>query len=112
MKKQLGKIIKIVRSDFGGKYYGKYGVIGQHMGLFTLCLQDCGIVQQYTMLGTPEQNGVTKRHNKTLKDIRSRCNLSEFLWGEALKTTLYILNRVPSKFVSKTPFELWDKKKT
>ena len=31
----------------------------------------------------------------------------EFLWGEALKTAAYIFNQVPSKFVSKTPYELW-----
>ena len=30
-----------------------------------------------------------------------------FLWSEALKTSVYILNRVSSKVVSKTPFELW-----
>ena len=35
----------------------------------------------------------------------SRSNLPEYLWGEAIKT--YILNRVPSKLVPKTPFELW-----
>ena len=37
----------------------------------------------------------------------SRSNLPEYLWGEAIKTTTYILNRVPSKLVPKTPFELW-----
>ena len=30
----------------------------------------------------------------------------KFLWGEALKTTAYILNQVPSKYVPKTPYEL------
>ncbi|GKB24358.1 retrovirus-related pol polyprotein from transposon TNT 1-94 [Tanacetum coccineum] len=37
------------------------------------------------------------------------CNyiLPEFLWTEALKTATHILNRVPSKSVPKTPFELW-----
>ena len=37
--------------------------------------------------------------------------LSEFLWGKALKTEAYILNRVPSKSVLKTPYELWSQKK-
>jgi len=91
----LGKIIKIVMSDRGGEY--------------------CGIVSQYTMPETHEQNGVVKRHTKTLKDmIRSmmnRCNLPEFWWEKALKTTLYILNRIPSKFIPKTPFELWTGRK-
>ncbi|GKD09358.1 retrovirus-related pol polyprotein from transposon TNT 1-94 [Tanacetum coccineum] len=37
------------------------------------------------------------------------CNsiLLEFLWTEALKTVTRILNRVPSKSISKMPFELW-----
>ncbi|RDY14735.1 hypothetical protein CR513_00157, partial [Mucuna pruriens] len=29
------------------------------------------------------------------------------LWGETLKTTVYIFNRVPSKAINKTPYELW-----
>ena len=29
----------------------------------------------------------------------------------ALKTTMYLLNRVPSKSVPKTPFELWTDRK-
>jgi hypothetical protein len=29
------------------------------------------------------------------------------VWMEALKTTTHILNRVPSKSVPKTPYELW-----
>ena len=37
--------------------------------------------------------------------------LPEFLWGEASKTVVYILNQVPSKFVLKTPYELWAYKK-
>ena len=34
VKKQLGKVIKIVRSDRGGEYYGKYGDVGQQKGPF------------------------------------------------------------------------------
>ena len=32
------------------------------------------------------------------------------LWMEALKTVTHILNRVPSKSVPKTPYELWTEK--
>ena len=32
--------------------------------------------------------------------------LSIFLWGDALRTVMYILNQVPSKSVPKTPYEL------
>ena len=50
-----------------------------------------------------------------LKDMaRSMINHSSLpysLLGEALKTAAYILNRVPSKVVAKTPYELWTGKK-
>ena len=62
------------------------------------------------MLGTPEQNGVVKRRNCTLIDMvrsmMSNSTLLEFLWGETLKTVVHILNRVPSKVVPNTPYEL------
>lgn len=29
------------------------------------------------------------------------------LWGEAIKTAFYLLNKVPRKIVTKTPYELW-----
>lgn len=50
------------------------------------------------------------RHNRTLKDMMrsmiSRTNLLESLWGKAIKTNLYFLNRVLNKSVSKTSFKL------
>ena len=67
------------------------------------------------MPGTPSQNGVAERRNRTLKDmVRSLINhlsLLKSLWGEALKTIVYNLNRVPSKALAKTPYELWIGKK-
>ena len=67
------------------------------------------------MPGTPEQNGVAERRNRTLMDMvrsmMSRTKLPQSLWGEALQIAMYILNRVPSKYVPKTPFELWTNRK-
>ena len=37
----------------------------------------------------------------------SNASLPISLWTYALKTTMYLQNRVPSKAVQKTPFELW-----
>ena len=37
----------------------------------------------------------------------SNSNLPKFLWTDTLKTVVYILNRVLTKVVPKTPFELW-----
>ena len=115
VEKQLGKVIKVVRSDRGGEYYGKHGDAGQLKGPFAKYLEDSGIVTQFTMPGSPKQNGVAERRNRTLmemvRSMISRTNLPGFLWGEALKTALYILNRVPTKVVSLTPFELWTGRK-
>ena len=67
------------------------------------------------MPGTPSQNGVSERRNRTLIDMVrsmiSNSTLPLFLWSEALKTALYILNRVPSKAVPKTPYEMWTGRK-
>ena len=36
--------------------------------------------------------------------------LSEGIWGEAMLTANYVLNRVPNKRNKVTPYELWHKK--
>ena len=63
------------------------------------------------MPGSPDQNGIAKRRNQTLVDMvrsmLSNSNLPKFLWTDALKTTMYILNHVPTQVVPKIPFELW-----
>ena len=64
----------------------------------------------------PSMNGVAERQIQTLKDrMRSmvgHSSLPDLLWGEALKTSTYILNRVPSKAVKKAPYELWTGKRS
>ena len=66
------------------------------------------------MPGSLDQNGVAERRNRTLLDMvrnmlsmLSSSKLSKPLWTKALKTVVYILNRVPTNAVFKTPFELW-----
>ena len=63
------------------------------------------------MSGSPDHNGVAEIRNQTLLDMvrsmLSSSKLPKFLWIEALKTITNILNRVPTKVVSKTPFELF-----
>ena len=40
-----------------------------------------------------------------------KVDLPKPLWGFALETILYILNRVPTKSVEVTPYEIWTNKK-
>jgi hypothetical protein len=42
-----------------------------------------------------------------VRSMISYSTLLVSLWMEALKTAIHILNRVPSKSVSKTPYEMW-----
>ena len=90
VEKQCSKQIKIVRTDRGGEYYERYIDDGQALGPFAKFLQEHEIVAQYTMPGSPDQNGVAERRNITLLDMvhsmLSSFKLPKFLWTEALKT--------------------------
>ena len=101
--------MKLVRSERVGKYYEKYDETCP--GPFAKFLEKRGLCAQYTKPGTSQQNGVAERRNCTLLDmVRSMLRNSSLpisLWMHALKTTMYLLNRVPSNTVFKTPFELW-----
>jgi len=102
--------VKCIHSDRGGEFYGRYDETGRNSVPFARFLQECRIEVMYIMPGTPQQNGVAERRKRTLMEM-VRCMLShstfpDFLYGEALKTTAYILNHVPSKSVPKTPYEL------
>ena len=62
VENQPSKKIKVVKSDCGGEYYGRYDGFGeQRLRPFAKYLMDCGIVPQYTMPRTPSQNGVVER---------------------------------------------------
>ena len=67
---------------------------------FGLHLKQCGIVSQLTPPGTPQRNGVSERHNRTLLDmVRSMMSLTDLpllFWGYALETATFTLNRAPS----------------
>ena len=82
---------------------------------FSLHLKQCGIVSRLMPLGTPQPNGVSGRHNRTLLDmVRSMMSPTELplpFWGYALETTTFTLNRAPSKSVETTPYEPWFGKK-
>ena len=111
VEKLCGNHIKIERLDRDGEYHGRYIESGQDSGPFAKFLQERDIVAQYSVLGSPNQNSVAKRRNLTLLDIvrsmLTSSKLLEFLWDKALKMTVYILNRVPTKTVQKTHFELF-----
>ncbi|GKE03803.1 putative RNA-directed DNA polymerase [Tanacetum coccineum] len=106
VENQLGRKIKVLRSDRGGEYFSIK---------FFDHLKNRGIVLQLTPPRTPQLNGVAERRNRTLLDmVRSlmcRATLPISFWGYALETVAHILNLVPTKKVLKTPFEMWKGKR-
>ena len=74
---------------------------------FGLHLEQCGIVSQIMPPGTPQRNGVSERHNRTLLDmVRSMMSLTDLplsFWGYALETTAFTLNRAPSNTTREKP---------
>ena len=105
LENQLNKSIKSLRFDRGSEYLSEE---------FQDYLRENGIVSQWTPLGTPQHNGVSERRNRTLLDmVRSMMpgtDLPLSFWGLALETATLLLNQVPSKTVSQTPYELWSVK--
>nr|GEU42338.1 retrotransposon protein, putative, Ty1-copia subclass [Tanacetum cinerariifolium] len=101
VENQLGKTIKLLRSDRGGEYISQEFL-------------DHGIITHHTPPYTPQHNGVSERRNKTLLDMvqsmMSQTTLPKFFWDYALETAARILNMVPTKKVEKTPYEVWHEK--
>ena len=75
MELQKNKKLKAIRSDMGDEFYGKYDETGRNSGPFAIYLREYGIDAQYTMLDTPQQNGVAERRNYTLLDMM--CSMLE-----------------------------------
>jgi len=99
-----GMRIKALRSDNGGEYTSYQ---------FTKILKENGITHEKTVPYSPEQNRVSERSNRTLvgraKAMMLDNNLAEELWGEAIRSAVYLKNRTPTSAITshKTPFELW-----
>ena len=57
MENHRNKKIKFLRFDRGGEYLSYE---------FGLHLKECRIISQLTPPGTPQHNGVSERHNRTI----------------------------------------------
>jgi transposase InsO family protein len=105
VEKQSGHQIQRLRTDNGGEYVNNN---------FTSYCTTQGIQMQHTIPYTPQQNGVAKRNNRTLKEmancmIQSK-GLSLKYWEEAINYANYIVNRTPTKALKNiTPEEAWTK---
>jgi hypothetical protein len=74
-----------------------------------------GIKMQKTIPGTPQQNGVAERMNRTLNErarsMRLHAGLPKTFWADAVSTAAYLINRGPSVPLGhRLPEEVWSGK--
>ncbi|KAJ9543763.1 hypothetical protein OSB04_023470 [Centaurea solstitialis] len=101
VENQLNKKIKVVRSDRGGEYVSPFA---------EFCSQN-GIRHEFTAPYSHQQNGIAERKNRTLKEMVNAMLISsgvdQNLWGEAVLSANYLLNKIPRKKKDESPYELW-----
>ncbi len=77
--------------------------------------EENGLIHQRSASYTPQQNGLAERKNRTLVDMLNAMIISARLpfnlWGEALLTACHVHNRVLSKKIQSSPYELWNGRK-
>jgi transposase InsO family protein len=99
---QYGAMVKVLRSDNGTEYTNK---------AFEEYLSAHGIQHQTTCPYTPAQNGVAERKNRHLLEV-ARCmmismHVPKHLWGQAVLTAAYLINRKPSRVLEwQTPYKM------
>ncbi|KAL4011256.1 hypothetical protein IC575_028308 [Cucumis melo] len=106
VENQLSTKIKAIRSDRGGEYGPP----------FEKFCSEHGIIHQTTAPYSPQSNGIAERKNRTLKEMMNAMLISsglpQNLWGEALLTANYLLNRIPHKKSQNIPYEKWKGRKS
>lgn len=103
VEKQTDRKLKCLRTDNGLEFL--------NYEFKSFCEKE-GIKRHLTVKGTPQQNGLAERMNRTLlqrvRCMMSNANLPKDFWGQALTTTTYLINRCPSSAIDfKTPIERW-----
>nr|GEU85406.1 retrotransposon protein, putative, unclassified [Tanacetum cinerariifolium] len=95
--------VKVIRCECGTKFKNR------EMNQFC---EMKGIMRQYSMARTPQQNGFAERRNRTLieaaRTMLANSNLPTTFWGEAINTACYVQNKVlVLKPHNKTLYELF-----
>lgn len=91
MKTERNTRVNRIRCDNGGEYSSNY---------FKRFCYDNGIKLEYTIPYSPQMNGKAERMNRTIYDkartILNESKLPRRLWGCAVLTATYMINRCPS----------------
>ena len=88
---ETGLKVKCLRSNNEGEYID---------GGFSEYYAAQGIRMEKTIPGTPQQNGVAERMNRTLteraRSMRLHAGLPKTFWVDAVSTAAYLINQGPS----------------
>ncbi|KAL5804087.1 hypothetical protein ACOSQ3_030887 [Xanthoceras sorbifolium] len=85
-KEQMNQLLKLLKSNSSSGFPGA---------------SEKGIYHQSTCVDTPQQNGIAERKNRHLLEVARALmfsmNVPKYLWGEALLTAAYLINRMPTR---------------
>ncbi|CAI7934361.1 unnamed protein product [Closterium sp. NIES-54] len=108
VERQAMRLVKVLRSDRGGEFLGAE---------FTKFIKKNGIRHQLTCPGTPQQNGIAERANRTIgeaaKTLLGAARMPYKFWPEAVRHVITVKNRVLTHVGDKhwVPYERWLGKK-
>ncbi|GLT46299.1 hypothetical protein SLA2020_200620 [Shorea laevis] len=99
---QFNKTIKIFQCDGGGEFSSL---------AFVNHLAECGIKQQVSCPGTPEQNGVAERKHRHIVEtgltLLLHANMPSRYWVDSFSTAIFLINRMPTSVLNnKSPYYL------
>ena len=107
VEKKSGHYIKIIRTYRGGEFVSND---------FLSFWKTNGIKTKFTTSYKPQQNGISKRKNRTIMEMERSMMKAKHIpneyWAEALACAVYILDRSPTKSIKdNVPQEPWSNKK-
>jgi len=92
IENETGHKIQVLCIDQGGEYL---------FDDFTDLCNKSDIRRELTQANSLQQNGVSKRRNRTImekaRSISHNCNLPKFLWTEAISHATQLVNRSPTR---------------
>ena len=102
IQNQFQTTIKTLRSDNGREFLNSS---------MTQFCKDKGIIHQTSCAYTPEHNGVAERKNRTILEmtraIMIESKVPKYFWPEAIATSVFLMNRLPTKILNKkTPLDI------
>lgn len=102
---QFQSTIHTLRTDNCREYFNS--TLGSY-------LANHGIIHQSSCPDTPQQNGVSERKNRHFLEVARALmfsmNVPKYLWGEAVFTACYLINRMTSKVLKlQTPISTLQK---